>query len=343
MKNLIVIIILSFVSTFVNAQDTLSLVINFGYNERTPSLDHSEELAALSGAEILSIVGYASVEGNKDRNYKLSADRAMSVYNLLLENAESLVHENTDIYGLGGTTEFGKSLYENRVVVITYVSTSTYYINLGKNNMLDKMPVGKNLFSEEVYEYRDNIENNIVDTIYVDTTYTVVTTPIIVEVIEPSISQIDIQSIDTVNTHNADYKIVSTIKADRLYKKSGLSAEERKEMLLNTSFFINPITKEKEQLDSTQIGIKILPVKKAVRHYMKKGMSREEAEDIVYGRETYFNFKTGNWDKVDLEPKSKEVESKKFKSKKTKVRLKKTKGLSARGGILNKLFPYRNC
>lgn len=342
MKNLIVIIILSFVSTFVNAQDTLSLVIQFGYNERTPSLDYSNDLAALSETEILSIVGYASVEGDNDRNYKLAADRALSVYNLLLENAESFDYENADVYGLGGTTAFGKALYENRVVVITFVTSSTYYKNLKQYDMLDSMPVGKSLFSEEMYENTDTLElanetvvNNIIE-------------PVVLETITPSIE--NELSLETSNASiiNDSFKVVSTIKADRLYKLAGLDENERKEKISNSQFFVNPVTKKIEQLDSTQIGIKILPIKQAVRHYMKKGMSREEAENIVYGRETYFNFNTGNWDKIDLKPTSKKKENKSraFTVKtnnKTKVRLKKTKGLSAKGGILNKLFPYRNC
>lgn len=118
-----IITLLSFVfATFATAQSFIATDNNeiktakfyFTCNSSTNYSVGSQELADMSNATILSIEGYASMEGNSASNLELSKDRVETVRQLL----------NAEIGTAYGATEaFGNSRKENRVVIVTYSVT----------------------------------------------------------------------------------------------------------------------------------------------------------------------------------------------------------------------------
>lgn len=112
MRNIIITLLLFVLGfTAVAAQDTLQYTVLFSRNSSELTYLQTEELDFLVGKQILSIEGYASVDGNSSANQSLSEARGNTVSSLL--DFQYTAH--------GATTQFG-SRKDNRCVVITYVT-----------------------------------------------------------------------------------------------------------------------------------------------------------------------------------------------------------------------------
>ena len=111
----IVIFILSLLSLSLQAQDTLQMRVYFACNSAEVSAAEERNLLALAGHSIISIEGYASIEGTVEGNLNLSVNRATAVADILSCN---------NVAGRGATETFGGKRGANRVVVITYVVTA---------------------------------------------------------------------------------------------------------------------------------------------------------------------------------------------------------------------------
>lgn len=358
MKTLFITILLSLVSSFVIAQDTLQAVFTFKCGEMTVENTQAtgiEIFNRLSETTILSIEGYASKEGNIKYNQVLAEGRAVSIYHLIEAFVESADYETAIVVGNGPTTKFGSNLSDNRIVVVTYVTNkfsstpvNKEYVNTFAMKNTTNSSVNTNIISFDTINtsfdtiININSDSSVINDVVVDTN-TISIALIDLETITPELLSDTTIVAKKVESNNNKGRIVNTMQAAKHYKKLGYNVEQVKEIVLNKPFFVNPVTREIEQLDSTQIGLRLVPVERAIKHYrIVHKMSQEEAEAIVYNRETFYNYKTNTWEKIKLDPKSKKTNSKKAKSK--KVKLRKTKGLSARGGwLLNKFFPYRNC
>jgi hypothetical protein len=106
-------------TSLVSAQDTRTFVpVFFNVNTATVSVDHIEIIKqSLKGVEIDSIVGYASLEGSKSTNERLSAKRASFVASFL--GIDMSMDSEIFVGYRGGVDIFGDKDM-NRVVLIYF-------------------------------------------------------------------------------------------------------------------------------------------------------------------------------------------------------------------------------
>lgn len=108
--SILLFVVVSF-SAFGQEFDTATVVVSFGCNSSTLSPSEEAKLDAIEGV-IISIEGYASMEGQASANDALSCARAHSVSSILdFQGA-----------GMGETAQFGTSLKSNRVVVVKFLT-----------------------------------------------------------------------------------------------------------------------------------------------------------------------------------------------------------------------------
>jgi hypothetical protein len=128
----IIIILLSLLSIALQAQDTVQYRINFACNSASIDYLTSEEIDFLADVTIISIEGYASVEGSSEGNRALSLRRANTVAEILQATVPTVAG--------GATTKFGSSRGANRVVVVTYVTTSVKTSTINAEGIVVETP-----------------------------------------------------------------------------------------------------------------------------------------------------------------------------------------------------------
>jgi hypothetical protein len=132
----IIIILLSLLSIALQAQDTVQYRINFACNSASIDYLTTEEIDFLSDVTIISIEGYASVEGSSEGNRALSTNRALAVSGLL----------NSDLaVGKGATSKFGNKRGANRVVVVTYVTATVTTSTINAEGIVVETPTPSNI------------------------------------------------------------------------------------------------------------------------------------------------------------------------------------------------------
>ena len=208
MKFIIIIILSFFFTTVASAQefDTLYTTINFAYNSDVLSETELAKLENISG-EIISIEGYASVEGNSERNHALSCRRQHSVSSILdFQGA-----------GYGATSQFGNSLESNRVVIVKYISVKgrTSLEVIPASDTTTFSPIGKSDF--EGFTCGQRVDTSVY---FNDTTD-------LVEIPEPLVLEtIKISTTVTPELPKLDSFYLPTQNAIRFYMRKGMSRAE---------------------------------------------------------------------------------------------------------------------
>ncbi len=198
---IVITIILAFVFVFANAQemDTVKVSVSFGYNSSKVTT-----MPILPMGQIISIEGYASVEGNDRQNQILSQRRAYAVASALG------VEESNTIIGFGETTQFGE-LNQNRVVVITILVEKTPVFNdtAVNFNEINDFNNFNDDSSQNSVETSDSSSND--GSIAIDTTSVNDTTMSVIDIIEDSVVTIDsIELVDTIETEIEITKVIDT-------------------------------------------------------------------------------------------------------------------------------------
>ena len=186
MKALIIAIIALFISTFATAQFTptdnneiRTAKFYFACNSSTVYSVDAMQLQEMANSTIVSIDGYASIEGNIDANLTLSTNRVETVRQLL----RSEIIANS----YGPTEKFGPSRKENRIVIVTYSISKATNTSIRETVDVEGFTCGNHI-DPSVY-FADTLDIETVDTT------SIIPEPVVLETIEPSI----LSSIDTVS------------------------------------------------------------------------------------------------------------------------------------------------
>lgn len=197
------------------AQDTLEHRVYFNCASAQLSAQQERNLLAISG-EIISIEGYASIEGQAEANSALSIARQAIVSDIL----------SYEGVGMGATAQFGTSLKLNRVVVVKYISNSTTTIN-DQPAVTNIETAGKTTSDLEGFTCGQRIDPSIyfADTTTTEEVVVSLPAPIELEVIAPTLPNIDSVRM-SLSVITADTFYLPTAQAVRFYMKQGLSRSE---------------------------------------------------------------------------------------------------------------------
>lgn len=104
-----------------NTKEIIPVEILFAHNSANLNPFAITELQKftqeISGAnKVITVKGYASVEGNEQYNKDLSLKRAEAVKKVLVENGVN--PDMIEIFGFGATSQFGNALAANRIVIV---------------------------------------------------------------------------------------------------------------------------------------------------------------------------------------------------------------------------------
>ena len=188
MKNFIL-FILSFFFSFASAQvsptgetEIKTAKVYFKVNSSRVYTMDAAQLREVANATIISIEGYASIEGNSIANHDLSQARAAEVKHLFRANSADI-----EISYYGGTEAFGSDYKDNRVVIVTY---AVFKQSTPVTGSVDTTTPVKFAFQHaEGFDCNNKIDGSVyfADTLETETADTAITTipaPIVLETIE---------------------------------------------------------------------------------------------------------------------------------------------------------------
>jgi hypothetical protein len=183
-------------SIALQAQDTVQYRIQFACNSASIDYLTTEEIDFLSDVTILSIEGYASVEGSSAANLQLSQDRAEAVRSILQAEVGT---------AYGATEAFGKSRGANRVVIVTYVTKTKTTSTINAEGIVVETPTPSDI---EGFTCGERVDPSVyfADTL-VETvdTITTIQAPIVLENVSPKL------------THDSTSYVVKPIAVDTTF------------------------------------------------------------------------------------------------------------------------------
>jgi hypothetical protein len=220
----LIIILLSLLSIALQAQDTVQYRIQFACNSASISYTQAEELDFLADVTVISIDAYASVEGSADANQLLSHQRLEAVCTLL---------ETGVLFGTahGATSQFGNKRGANRVVVVTYVTTTVKTSTINAEGIVVETPTPSN--HPEGFNCGNTIDPSIYftdtlsESIAVDTAAIEVPAPIVLETVKPVLTPNSLTAAIEVSPAAVDTTFLPIRQAVRFQmREHGMSREQ---------------------------------------------------------------------------------------------------------------------
>lgn len=227
MKNLILVFLLTlgFSAKAQELFDTTTVVVSFGCNSAALSPAEEAKLDAISGV-IISVQGFASIEGNSEKNMILSQDRS---------NAVSAIVDFSGT-GNGGTEIFGGTRSKNRIVVVTYVTPRN-------TTSLFVLPV------DETINTTGRTKNDIEGFTCVPASDILISLDTTVSILDTVVAKIKTPVVEFPVLHpvGADTIFLPTAQAVRFYMKKGMSRKEATAVVSGRKNLWKPIAKKSKK------------------------------------------------------------------------------------------------